>query len=945
MVSTNKQNGRTTPLVAKIKAFILKGGLKKYALIGLIVFALIFIGLTIVMISLNDQLPDPNHLSNRQIYQSTKIYDSTGNHLLHEFYQDKKRTLVELENMSDWLPKAVVAVEDKHFYDHRGIRIISIVRAGFNNLIGRKAGSGGASTLTQQLIKNVLVGDERTLFRKIKEALLAIKAEQRYSKKDILKMYLNEIPLGSTNYGVESASQSYFQKNSKDLTLAESATIAALIQRPSSFLNNLEALKDRRNLVLRLMYEQGQISEEEKNSAQQTPLNLNRNNGLLAAPHFVFYVQDELEKILGDQDIATGGYRVFTTLDFDKQKLAEKVVKENGDKFAKENNANNACLVAIEPKTGNIVSMVGSRDYNNNDIDGQFNVVLSKNRQPGSSFKPFVYLAAFEKGYTPNTVLYDIKTDFDQRNGSRFSPKNANNKEYGQITMQKALQGSLNIPAVKTMYLVGFKDTIEFAKRFGYTTLDPNGDYGLSLVIGGAAIMPLEHTAAYAALANNGIYVAPHSILRVENDLGEVIYEKKDINGSKAVSPELATSMSNILANNSLRAYIFGTKNNLTLTDRPAAAKTGTTNDNKDAWTMGYVPSLAVGVWVGNTKPSPMIGGGERLAGIIWNQFMQGALKDTKPELFPPTPPQVTTEASKPIFNGVDEGLKLKINSLNGKIATSSTPPNVIVENTYILPHDILYYIDRNDPTGPQPLNPQDDPQFQAWENSLNAWILKNKEKGILFSTDPPPTEFDDAGSVSGSETVSLRITNPIPHQVVSDNSLNVTLEVSSTLGISQVSYSIDGVSVGNSKTAPFSFTVNTSQLKSGDHLLRIAAVDDYGNFATKEVVFSTISNQDTPSVEWFDLSPLTLKPSDFPRTMFLKVSQWDKIQEIKINLVSEGGESKLLYTIDKNDNFSDNKVYFVWKKPPTSGTYNLRATLTGTDFRTTEKDLLLYVR
>lgn len=918
--------------------------IKTILCIGLLFLALCFIGGTILMVKLSGELPDPDRLYNRSIAQSTKIYDATGQHLLHEFYQDQKRTLVELDEVSPLLPKAVIAIEDKHFKDHKGVRILSIIRAGFNNLIGKKSGGGGASTLTQQLIKNVLVGNERTFFRKVKEALLAIKAEQQYTKDEILKMYLNEVPFGSTNYGIESASQSYFQKSAKDLNLPEAATLAAIIQRPSAYLKNLEALKERRNLVLYLMFEQDFISEQEKNTAQQAPLNLTRSTGVLEAPHFVFYVQDELQTILGQTDVERGGYKVYTTLDFDKQMSAEKIVKENGDRFAKENNANNACLVAIDPKTGKIISMVGSRDYYNDEIDGQFNVVLSKNRQPGSSFKPFVYLAAFEKGYTPNTTLYDVRVDFDQRSGTKFSPHNANFNEYGQITLQKALQGSLNIPAVKTMYMIGgLKPTIEFAERFGYTTLDPNGDYGLSLVIGGASIMPLEHTAAYAALANKGTYFPPYSITKIENDLGEVIFERKDIVGTQAVSPELAATMSNILTNNPLRAFIFGTKNNLTLPDRPVAAKTGTTNDNKDAWTMGYIPSLSVGVWVGNTIPAEMKGGGERLAGIIWNQFMREALKDTKPELFSPSPQE--TLPSKAIFNGIDGGVKLKINSSNGKIATSSTPPQFVVEKLFIMPHDILHYVDKNDPLGPEPLNPQDDPQYQNWENAFQTWLKKKQDKGELITTDPPPTELDDMGATSQEGALSLEIISPTVRQVISDGLVDIKINASGERGIAQASFQIDGSSIGTSKEAPFSFSFNGATLTKGDHTLRVTVVDDIGNWATREIIFTIDNTSQVAHFEWFDLSPLSLANADFPRSMFLNVWKWDQIKDIKIYLIPSSGDKKLIYTIDKNDTFTNNRVSFTWKRAPESGSYTLRGVMAAQDGKTIEKDLKLEVR
>ena len=353
-----------------------QGWFKKLAIFGLVSLALFFIAGTITVIVVSRDLPDPNKLTEREVAQSTKIYDRTGQHLLYEVYQNQKRTLINLDQMSEWIPKATIAIEDKHFYEHGGIQPLSILRAAFNNLIGRKTGSGGASTLTQQLIKNTMVGNEYSIFRKIKEAILAYQLEKRYTKDEILKMYLNEIPYGSTNYGVEAASQSYFHKSAKDLDLSEAATLAAMIQAPSRYLNDLDSLRNRRDTVLKLMFDQGYITEEQKNVAQNLALRLYRSGGILDAPHFVLYVRQLLADQFGEQAIDTGGLKVITTIDYDKQKLAEQIVKEEGDKLAKSANANNASLVAIDPKTGQILALVGSRDYYNDEIDGQFNVAV-----------------------------------------------------------------------------------------------------------------------------------------------------------------------------------------------------------------------------------------------------------------------------------------------------------------------------------------------------------------------------------------------------------------------------------------------------------------------------------------------------------------------------------------------------------------------------------------
>jgi 1A family penicillin-binding protein len=812
-----------------LKSIFSKAGVKKifyYSAIGL---AVCFIGGTIMVAIMSRDLPDPSKVADQQA-QSTKIYDRTGKHLLYEVYQDQKRTWVDYSEISPFAIQATIAIEDKHFYEHSGVRIVSIIRAGFNNLIGRKAGSGGASTITQQLIKNAIVGGQRSLFRKIKEAVLAIRLEQKYSKEQILTLYLNRIGYGSTNYGIQAASQSYFKKDAKDLNLSESATLAAIIQSPSRYLKNQDILKQRRDLVLSLMLDQGYITKNEQEEAEKMDLNIDTNRGIFDAPHFVKYVQQQLEEQFGEQLVKTSGFKVITTLDYDKQKAAERIVKENGDKFATDYNASTAGLVAIDPKTGQILAMVGSRDYNNLEIKGNFNVVTDGNLQPGSSFKPFVYLAAFEKGYTPDTVLYDVSTNFELGGGRPFQPGNATGKEYGLITMRKALQGSLNIPAVKTMYLVGVKETLQFAERFGYSQI--RDDAGLSFVIGGAELNFLQHANAYATLANNGTFNPSASILKIENDHGESIYDWKQ-DSHEVVKPELVATLTSVLTDNSARAFVFGSKNNLTLPNRPVAAKTGTTQNNFDAWTLGYTPSLATGVWVGNPTRIAMKKGGETLAGRIWNQFMQEALKDTPVEKFPSPP---ANDATKPVLKGSDGGIKLQINSLTGRIATSSTPSELIVEQTFLPPHDILYYVKRDDPRGPSPSNPSEDPQFSNWEASLQRWVLKQEEKGVQIVLSEPPTELDTGYSNELAPT--LQFISPTENQTVSESSLHVQVNVSAPRGVFEVKYFLDGVSVGLTSNAPFDLVFPTQNLSRGVHVFKAVALDDMGNWKQQQVTF-----------------------------------------------------------------------------------------------------------
>jgi len=919
------------------------GNLNKKTLFTLIATAIlaVFVFGTAFMAWISKDLPDPNHLSDRQVSQSTKIYDRTGEHLLYEVYENQKRTLISLDQMSPYLPKAIISIEDKNFYEHSGIRVTSIIRASINNLLGRRTGGGGASTLTQQLVKNTMVGNERSLFRKIKEAILALRLERKYSKDDILKMYLNEIPLGSTNYGVQSAAQSYFRKDAKDLDIAESATLAAMTQAPSRYLNNITALRDRRDTVLRLMFDQGYITQEQKEQSQNSALRIYRGGSIMDAPHFVLYVKQLLADEFGEKLVDGGGLKVITTIDYDKQKAAQQIVKENGDKFAKESNANNAALVALDPKTAQILAMVGSRDFDNEEINGQFNVAVLGKRQPGSSFKPFVYTAAFEKGFTPDTVIYDTVTNFDQREGGNYTPHNYDNKEHGLMTIRKALQGSLNIPAVKTLYLVGTKNAIDFAKRFGYTTF--TGDPGLSLVLGGAEVNLLEHTNAYATLADNGVYHPAVSILKVIDKDGNVLNEWKQNDGSVAITPELSATISNVLSDNDARAYVFGRQNSLILPDRPVAAKTGTTNDYKDAWTMGYTPSLAVGVWVGNTIPSPMKGGGNKLAGLIWNQFMVSATKNTPAENFSAPPPN---DATKPILRGADGGIKLSINSTNGKIATSSTPPGVIVTRTYLPPHDILHYINKDDPRGPVPTNPDSDPQYQNWENSLQTWVKKQQTTGVEVYLEEPPTAYDDS-AFNPELTPQIEIIYPQNNSTVDGRSINVSVKASAPRGVKQVNYYIDDQLVGNSTQYPFDFIYTFSKLYSSLHALKASAVDDLGNTGSNQIVFYTRADFDPPTFSWVDGEQTIVNQTDFPRTVSLRVTLWNNIKNIKIQLISSAGKTKNIFDFNHQEDQLNpaGNLEFLWKNFPGTGQYTLRGILTANNGYTESKDLKVEIK
>jgi len=879
-----------------------------------------FLFLTIVIAWASKDLPNPDKLTEREVAQSTKIYDRTGGHLLYEVFENQKRTLVNLDQIPKDLINGVIATEDSKFYEHKGVRPLSFVRAIVYKLLGRSSRLGATSTLTQQLVKNAILTNERSYTRKIKEIILSLRLEQKYTKEQILKIYFNEIPYGSTNYGVESASQDYFGKSVSELSLVESATLAGIPRAPTTYLNDLVALKNRRNTVLERMFEEGYISRELADTAQAEPLKLERRFNNLVAPHFVLYVKEQLVNKYGERTVDSGGLRVITTIDWDKQLVAEKTIKDSEKKLA-EGQANNAALVAIDPKNGQILSMVGSLDFNNKEINGQFNVVTQGKRQPGSSFKPIIYAAAFEKGYTPDTVVFDVKTNFAV-SGKAYTPLNYDLKERGPVTLRQALQGSLNIPAVQVLYLVGSKNGTEFAKRLGYNTLS-EGSFGLSLVLGGGEVKLLEHTSAFAVFANNGTYHSPISILKVESSAGEVLEEWKPDKGKDVLDEKITATISNVLSDDAARAYVFGAGGVLTLPGRPVAAKTGTTNNYHDAWTVGYTPNLVTGVWVGNTDNKAMRkgDGGSKLAAPIWKIFMTEALKNAPVEYFP-TPP--TNDAEKPILKGSTGGsVTLLINKQTNKLASSSTPPEFITQKTFIPAHSILYYVNKDDPRGPAPENPGDDPQYQIWENAIQDWIKRTKEKNPSWQVDfsEPPTEYDSSQSVALVPT--LEIISPTPSSTFTNRQIDTDIRVSAPRGVTKVIYTLDGRYVGVIKTHPFNLNYYANWIEAGNHTLIITAEDDVGNKTEKQIIFLLDAPPEPPSVTW-TYQEQTLGNNSFPKLMILKTFKLDQIKEVVVYIQKEGGEKQLLATITDLSKPVNEMIGFDWKTPPSGGTYFL---------------------
>ena len=692
-------------------------------------------------------LPNPKELEERQITESTKIYDRTGQVILYDIHGEEKRTVIAFNEIPDSIKNATIAVEDANFYHHFGLDFKGIARAVWGVITGNRS-AGGGSTITQQFIKKSFFSDKRSYIRKFKEWILALELEIKYSKDEILGFYLNQIPYGSNAYGIEAAAQTFFNKPAKDLTLAESALLVSLPQAPtyySPFGSHPEELRNRQEYVLNRMTELGYISSNEAETAKQEELKFVYRPNAIKAPHFVMYIKEYLEEKYGADAVEKTGLKVYTTLDWDMQQAAEKIISDGAASNEKKYRAGNAALVALDPKTGQILTMVGSRDYFDIEHDGNVNVTI-RPRQPGSSFKPFAYVTAFANGYTPDTILFDLKTEFnpncsadansqyDQYGIACYNPGNYDDKFRGPVTARQALAQSLNIPAVQMLYLAGINDTIKTAKAMGINLASQY--YGLSLVLGGGEVKLLEQTAAYGVFAAEGVKHAKTAILKIEKSNGEILEEYKD-ESEKVLEPQLTRLISNILSDNNARAPVFGTASPLYFPERQVAAKTGTTEQYRDAWTMGYTPSLVVGLWVGNNNNTPMskAGAGISAAGPLWHNFIKQAYelkskKDCQPNEFclPPDPEQFTKPqpivANKAILNGSYINTTIvKINKISGALATDATPPELIAEVPYKEVHNILYYCRKDDPLGSAPGNPTDDPQYFNWEEGVKNWL------------------------------------------------------------------------------------------------------------------------------------------------------------------------------------------------------------------------------
>lgn len=689
-------------------------------------------------------LPSPGTIVTREVAQSTKILDRKGR-LLFEIFDPSlgRRTSVPLDQISPYLIQATIATEDATFYENQGVNIRGILRAAWSNLTHGDLGQGGSS-ITQQLVKNVLIPEEErpkvSYTRKLKEVILSLELTRRLSKDQILQYYLNEINYGNLSYGIESAAQSYFGKSARELNLPEAAMLAGLPQAPAAYspLINPDRAGQRQHLVLDLMVRQGFITQAEADAAKTVKLEYQSRAMTfdIKAPHFVAYMQELLEEKYGTRLLYRGGLQVTTTLDLDLQELGEQIVKEHVAVTSQTINAYNAALVAIDPRSGEILTMVGSADYFDTSIDGQVNIATAE-RQPGSSFKPFTYVTAFMKGYTPATMLVDYPKTFRDYGSPNpvYTPDNFNFKHAGPVSVREALANSMNIPAVRTIEFTGVEDVIETAHKMGITTLNRKGWYGLSLTLGGGEVKLLDMTYAYGVFANQGKMAGtpvlsekqqpglrtldPVAILEIRGPDGNVFEKFDGPQEKQIITPQLAYLITNILTDNVARAPVFG--NTLVMPDgRPAAIKTGTTEDLKDFWQMGYTPELAVGVWMGNSKGEKLTGGfSSTTAGPIWKDFTVQALADTPIGLFTRPPGIVnatvcvpsgllpTPECQKTRGEIFIQGQvptekdnlykKVRVDRATGLLASKDTPSNQVEEKVFlVLPEEARAWAKEN---------------------------------------------------------------------------------------------------------------------------------------------------------------------------------------------------------------------------------------------------------
>jgi membrane peptidoglycan carboxypeptidase len=803
-----------------------KDGLKTLGKLAAAGFVAMFLIVAGVYAFYKSELPNPNETNSRVLAQTTKFYDRKGKTLLFEVYGDQNRTVVKGDQISDNMRNATVAIEDKDFYNHGGFSVRGISRAFINNVTNSGGGTQGGSTITQQYIKNALLSNDKKIERKVKELILSVEMERLYSKDEILTFYLNEIPYGSLEYGIEAASKSFFDKPAKDLTIDEAAVMAAIPQAPtlySPYSENTNLLIARRNTVIDKMAEQGYVTEAEAKEAKATDTlkNLNRNRNRydgVIAPHFVLEAQKELENKYTAPVVNQSGWKVTTSLDLELQKTAEKVVKDKTP-LVDSIGADNLAVTLGDQKTGQIMAMVGSRDFNYPKY-GAYNAAKAL-RQPGSSFKPYAYAELFETGkWGPGSIMYDVKTDF-----GNYEPTNFNkNEQNGPITIRRALGRSLNIPAVKALYIAGKDNVIDQAKSQGITSLNDRERYGPALVLGAGEVKLADHVTGYEAFANGGIHYDQSYIRKIETPSGEVIENNEKPKGTRVLDEQAAYLLTDILSDRGVRT---GALNNVNV---KTAIKTGTTTNVKDLWTMGYSNHITAGVWVGNHDSTKMNTSSSLTIAPIFTQLINEVhtKKGWKSEDFkkPSGIKTVTLDnqtGKKPTgasrggvhtdifasnYSPVISGKKVSytIDKISGKQATDCTPESTKEKVTG---------------DGIEPEIGKDDPSYENWAKPIRALAAK---LGVSFGG-AKPTASDDVHKCSDEKPKVKEI-----EVKKSGGGYQINASISQgTHPLSKIIFKLDGKEVsaqGGGGSGVYSKTIS---IPGGSHTVSVDVEDKAG--------------------------------------------------------------------------------------------------------------------
>ncbi len=797
-----------------------------------------FVALIVLFIWFSKDLPTPSKVVRRDGY-SSKVYDRNDNPI-YDIYDQAKRDPVAFSDVPDYLKKATIAVEDKEFYKHSGFDPLTPFRIIKNIFYFGKV--TGGSTLTQQLTRNVLLTTERSITRKIKELILSIQIDAKYSKDEILSMYLNEAPYGGASWGVEPAAQQYFGKSVKELNLAECAILAGLPQLPSvysPFSKTPMAYVNRTNHVLDRMVEDGYVSKELADSTMEQVENyeFNVSGSTNKAPHFVFWIKELLAAKYGETVVEGGGLKITTTLDLEMQEETQKIVSEEIDKSEKLGISNGAALI-LDPTNGQVLAMVGSRDYFSTKTDGNFNVVTQALRQPGSAIKPVTYLAGIKKGMTAATMIMDTPVTFLSTSPGQkdYSPQNYTGKFNGPMSLRNALGNSINVTAVKMLANVGVENMLTLANDMGLTTLAPTKEnlarFGFAVTLGGGEVKMIDLASAYTAFANGGTSMKAIGILKVEDKDGRVLEEYKAPDGKKVMTPQEAFIISNILSDNSARELTFGAVNGLQVGGYQVAVKTGTTNDKKDNWAIGWTPSLLSVVWVGNNNNIPMgkIASGVSGATPIWKRIMVYSLPKRNKQDFPIPDKIVSLDVDKVsgylAHDGFPsrqeyfiDGTQLAISDpihMNLKVCRGvsglATPEDVVNGN---YDYKEFFRLKENDPVSADGKN--------RWQEGIDKWILEQSDTSKYF----PPESYCRSGGM-----VSVSIDSPANESTVSKQ-FDIKISTTSLKKIVEVKLWIDGVERKTWTEKPYEISIN--DLTDGPHVIKVRATDKDGNSQERE--------------------------------------------------------------------------------------------------------------